>query len=756
MTFAPGSRLGPYELLAPLGAGGMGEVWRAMDLRLGREVALKVMSAGFGEDADRVRRFEQEARALAALSHPNILAIFDVGTQAEAPYLVTELLEGETLRERLARGPLTIPAALDLAAQVVCGLAAAHAKGFIHRDLKPENVFLAKEGVKLLDFGLAKQGAALGPGPCSQGITEEMGPTTTAGAFVGTLGYMSPEQVRGEAVDGRSDLFALGLLLYEMLTGRSAFAGATGADTLSAILLQDPPELEALARRTGLGLASVLRRCLEKRREDRFPSAEALGQALLELAEVPESTRAGKSIAVLPFENLSPDPDNAYFADGLTEELIADLSQVRCLRVISRTSVMHFKGMDLTLPTIARELGVGYVLEGSVRRAGNSLRITAQLIEANTDVHLWAQNYSGTLEDVFDMQEQVSRAIVHALELRLSPAEEGRLAARPLPNAAAYDAYLRAARDLMAFTPEALDRGRHELEQAIGILGEHPVLLAALSTCHAQSVNLGLECDEGLERARALARRALVLDPDCPVAHAALGMLAMFGNYPEGICHLRMAVKGNPADVGSRAWLSVALVALGQVEQATAQLESCIDLDPLNPVYRLWSAMLPTCAGDFEAALRITASCQSCFAELPAFRFFHAYLLALSGRREEALQFLDELRSGLLPDTFHALGRLLQASLQGRQEVWDGILSPELRKSLWRDPQNAAFVADLLTPLGREEEAFEWLSHGIAGGWAPVDLFARDPFLAAMREDPRWPGLMDRARAIRASVSEGP
>src|SRR5215831_5173899 len=438
MPLAAGSRLGPYEILSPLGAGGMGEVYRARDTRLGREVAIKVLPASLSADPDRLRRFEQEARAAGLLNHPSITQVYDLGTHEGAPYVVHELLEGETLRAVLATGPLPPRRAVDYAIPMAQGLAAAHEKGIVHRDLKPENVFVTRDGrIKILDFGLAKLTLPeTDAGPLT-GIPTETARTQT-GVVLGTLGYMSPEQVRGQPADARSDIFSFGAILYEMLAGRRAFQGVSSADTMSAILKEDPPDVSA-SRTVSPGLGRIVRHCLEKNPEQRFQSARDLAFDLSAAAADPVSRRrrtlawagallaaislvaaavllrsrgsrsnvpgaaaAGrKSIAVLPFQNLSPDPENAYFADGMTEDILTQLAKIRDLKVISRSSVIQYKGTQKPIRTIAAELGVGAILEGSVRRAGNQVRIVSQLIDARTDEHLWAETYDRKLEDVF-------------------------------------------------------------------------------------------------------------------------------------------------------------------------------------------------------------------------------------------------------------------------------------------------------------------------------------------------------------------
>jgi serine/threonine protein kinase len=370
MPLDPGSRLGPYEIVAPLGAGGMGEVYRARDPRLGRDVAVKVLHDETPGDPERLRRFEQEARAVAALSHPNVLAIFDIGV-GEVPFLVTELLAGETLRTLLDRGPLTPQRTIELALQLVAGLAAAHARGIVHRDLKPDNVFVTADGtVKILDFGLARQ---VGPaGGDDRSITQSR---TMQGTVLGTVGYMAPEQLRGLEADHRADIFACGAILFEMLTGRRAFGRASPVDTISAVLT-DPPSALVFPDGTAPALAAAVRRCLEKEAGRRFQSARDVAQALESISDVRPGPVDGAvslpptSIAVLPFSNLSAEADHQYFSDGLAEDLIGALTRLSGLRVASRTSSFRFRGGDTDVREIGRELGVGAILEGSVRRAG--------------------------------------------------------------------------------------------------------------------------------------------------------------------------------------------------------------------------------------------------------------------------------------------------------------------------------------------------------------------------------------------------
>ena len=399
MSLPAGTRLGPYEIQVALGAGGMGEVYRARDARLGRDVAIKVLPEGFAGDSYRLSRFENEARAIAALNHPHICQIYDVGPG----YLVLEFVEGAPVR-----GPLSIEEVVRLALQVTSALDAAHERGILHRDLKPANIMVTREGTaKLLDFGLAK---LMRP---PEGVGGEV-TRTIEGTVWGTPAYMSPEQAEGKALDARSDVFSFGAVLYEMLSGTRAFAGNTAAQILSAVLRDDPPRLNGSS-----ALDRIVRRCLAKQPLDRFQTMQELKAALD--GATSKACDPQRSIAVLPFENMSGDKENEYFSDGLTEEIINLLTRIPRLKVIARTSAFAFKGKHEDIRRIAEALGVTNVLEGSVRKAGSRIRVAAQLIAAADGSHVWSERYDRELADVFAVQDEIAAAIANALQLTLSP-----------------------------------------------------------------------------------------------------------------------------------------------------------------------------------------------------------------------------------------------------------------------------------------------------------------------------------------------
>jgi len=770
MSLAPGARLGPYEIVALLGSGGMGEVYRARDERLGRDVAIKVLPPEFAADADpsagsgssrarsrddRLRRFEQEARAASALNHPNILVVHDIGSHQGTPYLVEELLEGEPLRDRLRAGALPVRTAVDLAVQMAHGLAAAHEKGIVHRDLKPENVFVTRDGhVKILDFGLAKLvESPLGAARAADASTFADG--TRVGMVLGTVGYMAPEQARGQVVDHRADIFALGCVLYEMISGRRAFAGATAADTLTAILAKDPAPLGGVGVSLPAGLQGIVRRSLEKRPEDRFSSAHDLALALTAVAEAlvteqPSGGPPAKSIVVLPFENLSPDPENAFFADGLTEELIADLSKVRALRVISRTSAMLLKDSKKDVPTIARELNVRYVMEGSVRRAGNSLRITAQLIDAAADAHVWAEKYSGTLDDVFAIQEKVSHAIVDALKLTLTVDERHRLTARMIPNVRAFDLYLEARREAYhVMTEAALDHAVQLTRQALDVVGPNALLYALLAEIEWIYHDQGIHRDEeSLLVGESWARKALELEPDTPAAFRALGAIeARRGDMLRALRDLRRAheLEVSGETLGFLAWRCSEV---GEMADARRYAEEATAVDPLLWVgwwSQAWVALLE---GDFDAALRrwLGAPDSEAVGQLVK-TYFSAIFSAYAGRMDEARDLFGQIAAAGTT-AFTMVAAVLGALFRRDTEAVAGLLEdPALRDLASKDKEFSWWLAAGCSFAGMTDEALYWLANAIDLGFVNHHFFSTmDPFLAALRGNPRFEALMERAR----------
>ena len=618
MSLAPGTRLGSYDIVGLLGRGGMGEVYRAHDARLGRDVAIKVLPKEFAADPDRVRRFEHEARAIAALNHPHICQIHDVGPG----YLVLEYIEGDPLC-----GPLPPAEAVRLALQITDALRVAHQKGILHRDLKPANILVTSDGrAVVLDFGLAKVMTA------AQDVT-----LTTEGTVAGTAAYMSPEQAQGKGLDARSDVFSLGAVLYEMLSGTRAFGGDTAAEVLSGVLRDDPAPCMAL-----LGLDPIVRRCLAKQPDQRFASMSDV-KAALEQAVAGGSSSVRPSIAVLPFENMSGDKENDYFSDGLAEEIINLLAKVPDLKVIARTSAFAFKGRHEDVRQIAAALGVSTVLEGSVRKAGDRIRVMAQLITAVDGSHLWSERYDRQLADVFAVQDEIAAAITGALRVTLSPASTpGR---RHTPNLQAYERYLKALYDIQRRTPESMARAQKHLERAIELDPQFAVAHAELGLLFGQFAGYGvMPPRDALPLMRAQASKAVAIDPLLPEGHAALGTVAAWFNFdwPAAARHFERAMAHDPIPpMVHRNYALYCLLPTGRAQEAVEHYTLGLNEDPLNLMARAERAVCLRAASRYtegDDALRQLLDLDESF-------FFPYFMLgvnlAADGAEAEALHLAE-------------------------------------------------------------------------------------------------------------------
>ncbi|HTL97763.1 MAG TPA: protein kinase [Holophagaceae bacterium] len=606
MSLSAGLRLGPYEIVEPLGAGGMGEVWKARDTRLERFVAVKVLQGDWAAQPGWLSRFRLEAKAIASLNHPNILGIFDIGSEGQLPFAVMELLEGETLRARLSRGPLVPRQALDLAQQMAHGLAAAHEKGLIHRDLKPENLWITREGrLKILDFGLAKRPAEAGIESPDEAETLEIGHRTEAGLVLGTIGYMSPEQARGGALDLRSDLFSFGAVLWEMLMGRKAFARSSAADTLAAILTEDPPSLEGASTPVPPGLQRVVEHCLDKHPEGRFQSARDLAFALEAISEVPAARApAGTpSLAVLPFVNLSQSKDQDYFSDGVSEEIINALMKVEGLRVAARTSSFAFKGKDEDARRIGAALGVKHLLEGSVRIAGERLRVSAQLISVEDGCQLWSDRFDRGLADIFEVQDEIARAIAQALEVKLLHSEGARLVPSATADPEAYDLFLRG----RAYYNQRLASKAIECFEA-AIARDSKFAEAYTGLADARSVQGyygGVHTLEAHAKAREAAEMARRLDPAAAGPHVSMAILEHYygWDFLKEEAELAAAIRINPNLSTAHYWMGILFSLRGMEGKALPFAQRSVELDPLNPNALVGLGLIHYGAGRHEEAM---------------------------------------------------------------------------------------------------------------------------------------------------------
>jgi TolB-like protein len=587
MSDPVGRTLGHYRILSRIGQGGMGVVYRAHDDRLDRDVAIKVLPEEVAADSDRLARFEREARVVARLEHPNILAIHDFGREDAVTYAVTELLEGETLRPRIPEHGLTWRQAAEIGLAVAEGLAAAHGKGVVHRDLKPENVFLTSDGrVKILDFGLAR----LVPPVDEEAATATFAPAATAaGAIVGTVGYMSPEQVRGEAVDGRSDIFSLGCVLYEMLSGRRPFVADTAAGTLAAVLRDDPPPMVGVDTR----VVRLVERCLRKDAVERFQSAAELKSAI-EASLAPAAGRERPSVAVLPFVNMSGSREDDYLCEGLAEEIIDALTRIPGLRVIARTSAFAVGRMGLDAREAGARLDVSSLLEGSVRRAGARVRVTAQLVTTSDGSHLWSERFDRELTDVLALEDEIAAAIAGRLRAGLHGDDRPRR--RPEVDVEAHGLYLEGRYYFARGTPPALAQAKACFERAI----EHdPGFALAFDSLAELYWYLGFFGNvpprEAFAQSTWHALRALELDDSLAETHALLAMLRKELDYswPEVDRELHRARQLNRESPLVRLRYAISgLVPRARIDEAAAEIDAMLESDPLSIFVRWWAACM--------------------------------------------------------------------------------------------------------------------------------------------------------------------
>jgi eukaryotic-like serine/threonine-protein kinase len=612
MALTIGTRLAQYEILAPLGSGGMGDVYRARDARLDREVALKVMAAHVAADPDLRRRFEIEARAVASLSHPSILSIHELAVIDGIQVAVMELLEGETLRERLKKGSIPWRDTVTFAASIADGLAAAHTRGIIHRDLKPENVFLTADGaVKILDFGLALQRL---DGPELSGDSPTIA-RTVPGVVLGTFGYMSPEQVTGERVDGRTDIFALGCLIYEMLSGRRLFDGATPQEVIARVLHDSLPDLSAVDPLAPQELRLIVARCIDRDPSRRFESASDVGMALRSLltgSAAISGRRAkprGKSLAILPFVNTSADPQIEYLTDGITESIINSLSQLGGLRVVPRSLVFRYKGLQADPATVGLALNVRTILTGRVVKHGDVLNIQAELVDTQTESQLWGEQYRQKVSDIQTVQEEIAWQISEALRLRLSGEQKKKLRRRHTVSPEAYQEYLRGRYNWNNWTPDGFRLAIEHFEQAIALDPKYALAYAGIADSYGAMAYYGfVPPDVGYPRARDAALKALEIDPDVADAHSSLALGYLFWHYDwtNAEREFKIALKLNPQHAVAHALYSIFLITLGRHDQSVEEARTAQRLDPVSMLVNMSVCWALYFAGRHEEGIRET------------------------------------------------------------------------------------------------------------------------------------------------------
>jgi TolB-like protein/Flp pilus assembly protein TadD len=729
-----------YTLENELEAGGMSRVFVARDEQLGRKVVVKTLADDSGVSVS-AERFRREIRLAASLQQANIVPVHSAGDVDGVPYYTMPYVEGESLRAHLdKRGALDVRETVNILRDVARALAFAHERGVVHRDIKPENILLSGSTAVVTDFGIAK---AIEASHSMAGATT----LTQLGTLLGTPAYISPEQAAGDPhVDHLADIYSLGVVAYEMLAGARPFTVTSARALLAAHVNEAPPPIAT--RRDGLPprLASLVMRCLEKEPGKRPQRAGDLLDALeTALAAGAPVATALPSIAVLPFANMSPDPADEFFADGLTDEIITDLSGIKSLRVIARAAMMRYKGTEKEPATIAREVRVRYVLDGSVRRAGDSMRLTARLLDTDTDSTVWSDKLSGKVEDVFEMQERVSRTIVDALKLKLSPREERRLADRPIEDLRAYEAYLQARQAMWNFGPESLARARELLQFAISRVGENPILLSALGgvAIHAISAG-GADTKREAETAEDCARRLAVIAPESFGRYALQGILHWRkGEMREAIATLSKAHEREPGDVEVVAYLQYSYLMAGRDDRAREISKLVVELDPVTPLMQVMPPFCDLMAGRAREVLGNYAEFASREPLNPLAQFWLLSIRAEGGDIPGMRECARDLVARWPQSEFGMAGRLTLELLDNPAAAATLAVPPELRAICSESESIARSAAWLFGRLGAHDAALDALEDAIARGLAHYPHLARDcQSLEGVRGHPRFQRLL--------------
>jgi serine/threonine protein kinase/Tfp pilus assembly protein PilF len=766
-----------------IGGGGMGVVYEAEDTRLGRHVALKFLPEHFGKDAEVLERFQREARAASALNHSNICAVYDIGKNGDQPYIVMELLKGQTLRRVIAERPMEIGKALELAVQIADALDSAHAEGIIHRDIKPANIFVTeRDQIKLVDFGLAKQSPDK-KRDSGEDIDERL---TMAGKTVGTIVYMSPEQARGLKIDARTDLFSFGVVLYEMVTGVLPFEEGTNAETYEAILHKDPVPAAQRNPKVPARLERIISKALKKDPKQRYQNASEMKAQLKELwlestmgkaspvqemmakvwitaarhkviaslliLVVVAAIAAGvwygtvsrngaisepHSIAVLPFRNLSDDPENEYFSDGLSEELLNALAQNRALRVAARSSAFQFKGENQDLREIAKKLKVSTVLEGSVRKSGNRVRISAQLVNASDGFQLWSETYDRELIDIFAVQNDIASSVSEALKIKLFGEKSS---ASKSANPEAFNLYLQGRYFTDRRSEEDLKKSIQYYEQALKIDPNYAPAWVGLAVAHYRQAGWGyIKLDEGYRSARSEVEKALQLDQNLAEAHAALGWIQshFHWDWAGADASYQRALELDPGNANVVRHASSLAATLGRFNDAITLDQRAAELDPLSATVHYYSGIHLYYAGKLEEAEAAFQKALEINREYPAARTMLSVVYVLKSQPDLALAQLQKE-----PEPFWRLyGQALAYYAAGKGSEADSTLAELIEKNR---EVGAIQIAELQAYRGQIDSAFEWLEQAYAQRDGGLSEIKGDPLLKNLETDPRWAAFLKK------------
>jgi serine/threonine protein kinase/tetratricopeptide (TPR) repeat protein len=780
-----------FEVIEELGKGGMGKVYRVFDKKVEEEVALKLVKPEIAADREVIDRFRNELKLSRKISHRNVSRMYDLGDEEGTYYITMEYVPGEDLKSFIHRSrQLNTGTAVSIARQVAEGLAEAHRLGIVHRDLKPSNIMIDKEGsAKIMDFGIARSLAG-------QGITG-------AGTMIGTPEYMSPEQVEGKDVDQRSDIYSLGVVLYEMVTGRRPFGGDTPLSVAHKQKYEAPEDPGQLNAQIPDDLSRLILRCLEKDKEERYQSAEELHGELTRLEEEIPTTEsavpkkkptkpreiaadAGKinwakiglyggalivlalivyagfhffagrheiidSIAVLPFENVNADPDMDYLCDGIAETIINKLSQLSGFKtVINRASAFTYKGKAVDPKKVGRELGVKAVLLTRMVRTGDQLTVSPTLVRAEDGGQVWGERYERKSEDILSLEENIATSVVQALHLKMTEKDQQTISKREINNAAAYEYYLRAIQEIERFREDALDRAIQYLQSGLGLVGDNTLLYSATAYAYFQYANLGVKPEEYIPKAEEYARKALALDPSSSKALVVLGLIEtrFQGDQKASVRYLKKALSLSPDDPEALFWLAwIYCQRVGKISEAIPFVERFARVDPMNIlVYYAWGAVYVH-DGRFDLALKPLSQCYQMDPGNVSTAAGYAMVLLYEGKIDDASTVIDQMVKTYRDNIFTKLALVDKYAVLNDQTNLFKEMTPDFVEAFRRDGAYSHMIASALALIGEKEKALDWLENAVNRGFINYPILAeKDPWLASIRGEARFKKLMERVK----------